>query len=94
MWKQLLEFGGKLLSLMQRVARQEEAATELRQEVKELNEKLDQLTQIVQHLAFEIVRDRDKAERDREIQRLQLENALMRSERGLPPGNQKTGPQE
>ena len=36
---------------------------------------------------FEIQRDRENTERDREIQQLRLENILLRFERGLPPGN-------
>jgi hypothetical protein len=93
MWKQLIDFGSKLFSLMQRVEKQEEANKELRQEIKELNQKLDQLVDIVQRLAFELLRDRENAERDREIQRLRLENALLHFERGLPPGGPKDDPQ-
>lgn len=84
MWKQLVEFGSKLLLLMQRVQKQEETSKELRQEIKELNQKVDQLSELLQRLAYELLRDRENAEPDREIQRLQLENALLRFERTLP----------
>jgi len=36
MWKHLIDFANKLFSLAQRLQKQEEAAKELRQEVKEL----------------------------------------------------------
>jgi hypothetical protein len=40
-----------------------------------------------QRLTYEFQRDRENAARDREIQRLQLENILLRSERRLSPGD-------
>jgi hypothetical protein len=43
----------------------------------------------VQRIAFEFERDRDNAARDREIQRLQPENVLLRFERGLPSGGRQ-----
>jgi predicted RNase H-like nuclease (RuvC/YqgF family) len=95
-WKQLLDFGNKLLALMRRVQTLEEENTairqdlkEVRQDIKDLNQKMDQLSAIVQRIAFEFERDRDNAARDREIQRLQLENVLLRFERGLPPGGRQ-----
>lgn len=98
MWKQLLDFGNKLLALMRRVQTLEEENTairqdlkEVRQDIKDLNQKMDQLTAIVQRVAFEFERERDNAARDREIQRLKLENVLLRFERGLPPGSRGQG---
>jgi predicted RNase H-like nuclease (RuvC/YqgF family) len=92
MWKQLLDFGNKLFALMRRTQKLEEENTalqqelkEVRQDIKELNQKVDQLSDLVQRLVFEFQRDRENAGRDREIQRLQLENILLRFERGLPP---------
>lgn len=85
MWKRLIELGGKLFSLVQRVTRLEESVAALRTETRDLNERVDELAGILQGIAFEMVREREKAERDREIQRLRLENALLRFERRLPP---------
>jgi hypothetical protein len=48
---------------------------------------MNDLTRVVERLAFEIHKDRENAQRDREIQQLCLENILLRFERGLPPGN-------
>ena len=85
MWKQFVEYATKVVTLTQRVQKQEETGKELRQEVKELSQKLDQLADFVRSLAFEFQRDRENAEKDREIQRLRLENILLRFDRGLPP---------
>src|SRR5204862_8058931 len=87
MWKQFIDYATKVVTLTQRVQKQEEATKELRQEVKELNQKVDQLSLFVHRMAFEFQRDRENAERDREIQRLRLENILLRFERSLPPGS-------
>lgn len=87
MWKQLIDIGNKLFTLMKRVEKLEEDSKGLHQDVKELNQKVDQLTELVQRLAFEFQRDRENAERDRQIQHLRLENILLRFERRLPPVN-------
>ena len=59
----------------------------MRQDIKDLQRRVDSLTDAVRDLAFELRRQRDNAERDQKILLLQLENALFRHERGLPPGN-------
>jgi site-specific recombinase len=56
-----------------------------RQEIKELNEKVDRLTEIVQRLAFELQRQSDKANTERRILLLEVENMLLRHRRDLPP---------
>ena len=101
MWKQLIDFGNKLFSLMRRTQKLEEDNTTIRLElkdirldIKELNQKVDQLSDVLQHFAFEFRRDRENAERDREIQRLSLENILLRFERGLPPVGQQNSEDE
>ncbi len=40
-----------------------------------------------QRLTYEVQRDRENADKDREIQRLRLENVLLRSDRMLLPVN-------
>ncbi len=85
MWKQFIDFGSRLFTLSQRAQKQEEISKELRQEIKEVNDKLDLLSDFVHRLALKFEHDRENAERDREIQRLRLENFLLRFERGLPP---------
>ena len=91
MWRQLIEFGNRLLSLARRVQQLEESNQQLRLElrdvradVKDRSQEDARLSEIVHVLAIELQRNRENAERDRAIQRLQLENTLLRFERGLP----------
>jgi hypothetical protein len=85
MWNKLLEFGKQLIALARDTQKCKEDIRELREDVKALNQKMDRLSELVQRLAFEFQRDRENAARDREIQRLRLENIILRAERGLPP---------
>ncbi len=91
MWKQFIEFATKLYTLTQRLQQQEDATKELRQEIRDLNQKVGQVSDLLQRLAFEFQRDREKSERDREIQRLRLENALLHFERTLPDRGKSEG---
>ena len=56
-------------------------------ELKEQQRTLNDLTMIVQRLAFEQERQRENEIHEREKLALRLENILLRSERALPPGN-------
>jgi predicted RNase H-like nuclease (RuvC/YqgF family) len=84
-WQRIIELGAKLFSFTQRMKDQDEEISSLKARVGELGDRLDELTAAVKHLAYEVAKDRETAVRDREIQRLQLENALLRFERRLPP---------
>ena len=86
MWKQFIDYATKVATLTQRVQKQEDATKELRQEIKELNQKFIELYEIVRQLAYDFERERDKAESEREMQRLRLENIVLRSDRLLLPG--------
>jgi hypothetical protein len=79
MFKQTTEFVGSLLFLSRDTRENKEAIEQLRREMHEMADKLEKL-------AFEIQRinDREKLEREKLV--LQLENALLRIERRLPPG--------
>ena len=79
MFKQIIEFIGNLLFLYRNTQENTEAISQLRRE-------MDEMTDKVQKLASEIQRinDREKLEREKLV--LQLENALLRIERRLPPG--------
>ena len=94
MWKQILEFSNKLISLMRRVQKLEEDNRELRQELKELSQKVDRLTDIVQRVAYEFQRDRENAASERKILLLEIENRFLRFERGLLPGDKRADGQE
>lgn len=79
MWKQLLNFGKQIISLTRKTQEHDADIKEIRQELRALSETLQQMQ-------FEQRHDRDMAARDRENLLLRLENYLLRSERGLPPG--------
>src|SRR5438093_2787983 len=101
MWKQLLDFGRRIVSLSTRVDRVEEEAKSLRQtaqrmerELIELNRKFDALLAVVQHLNARIDHERENAQRDREILALRLDNELLRFQRRLASGDQGDKPPE
>lgn len=84
MWKQIAELGGKLLFLLKRIQQLEEGLVEVKQAITAVNGKLDRLTDAVDGIISRMEYERENAEKDRQILRLQLENALLRFERGLP----------
>ena len=79
MFKQLTELVANLLFLVRDTRENKEAITQIRHETHEL-------TDAVEKLSFEVQRlgEREKLEREKLV--LQLENALLRIERRLPPG--------
>ena len=79
MWRELLDYGRRLFSLQGRVAQHDE-------KLKELRKDLDALTDLVREYRHEQLRDQAVAEKNRENLVLRLENAMLRMERGLPPG--------
>ena len=79
MFKQLTEFIGNLLFLTRDTRENKEAIEHLRHEMHELATSLEKLSHEVQRLG-----DREKLEREKLV--LQLENALLKIERRLPPG--------
>jgi archaellum component FlaC len=81
MWREIYDYGKQLLSLARTTEQNQEDIEELRQEIKEL-------TAVVQRLAFEFQRLSENEKHERDKMMLQLENHLLRSERGLPPGRQ------
>ncbi len=90
MWKSVLEFGKRLVGLMQKSLQHEEDIKKLQQSDKAKDERMERLTAAVQRLAFELEQDRNLSVRDRENLILRLENTLLRSERSLPPGQSNT----
>ena len=87
MWKQLLEVGKRLASLIQKTQHHDEAIHKLQQYETERDDRIERLAEAIQKLSFAIQHDRDVYERDRENLLLKLENALLRYERRLPrPG--------
>lgn len=79
MWKRLYRLAQRFLIFAQQAERNQIEIQELRHEVKEL-------AGVVQRLIVELHRLRDHDAHEREKLALQLENALLRFERRLPPG--------
>lgn len=93
MWKNIVDYSTRLISVVQKQKKHEEDIKTLTGEVKKLREEFRDLTRVVERLAYEIQRDRDKTEADKRILLLEIENRFLRSERGLPPApplNDKT----
>jgi chromosome segregation ATPase len=103
MWEKVVSLTKQLLAVVQKQKKHEEDIKELRQEVKDIRQELTAvreemnqiryefgaLTRVVERLAIELQHDRENAAREREIQRLHLENILLRHEHGLPPSDQQ-----
>jgi chromosome segregation ATPase len=94
MVKQILEFAKQVASLTRDVQQTKTDVAELRQELKEVRQDIAGIQKDVQQtwdairtLAFEVQRQRDNEAHEREKLVLRLENALLRSERGIPPGS-------
>ncbi len=85
MWKHIGEFGRKLVTIMQRVQKFEDSDNELRAELRNPNLTVDQLTEVVQRLAYELQRERENAASERRILLLEIDNRCLRFERLLPP---------
>jgi hypothetical protein len=86
-WKQIWEFGRQIFALSSRVQKLEDETEalhhglkEARDEIREINRKLDALVLVLQRLDMQ-------QQHDRENLALRLENALLRFERRLPPGS-------
>jgi archaellum component FlaC len=84
MLKQIMELARLLWSLGQETQENKQAIKELREELNRRDERLRELTQIVQQLAFELQRLKENEAHEREKWALRTENALLRLERRLP----------
>jgi regulator of replication initiation timing len=90
MWKKLYELLERLVTLSQRVSRQEKQVEELRQEMREL-------TGMMHRLAIEVNRLADRQTSEREKMQLWVENQMLKFERRLPParsGNKEPSEEE
>jgi hypothetical protein len=95
MWKEILDYGRKLISIQRAVDTHDADIKDIRAELKQNTIELQALSQLVREYRHEqekdralMEKDRAAAEKDREILMLRLENLLLRSERALPPGKQ------
>lgn len=88
MWKQLIDFGQRLISINRKTEEHGEDLKTLRQDIKEIRQELRMIAESLQQVRFDQQRDRENAAADRKILLLEVHNALLRYERRLPPGHQ------
>ena len=86
MFKQIYAIAKQLLMLTEDMQKN-------KADIKELRHELKDPTEIVQQLKFEMQRNRENETHEREKLMLRLENALLRFERRLPAGGQENDPQ-
>lgn len=105
MLKPVLDFGKQLLSLARDVQQSKEDIKQLNQEAKEIRKELAdlrqemnqtrlefaELTRVVERLAFESQRTREKTDAEARLLRLEMENLMLRYGRGLPPADKSAG---
>ncbi|GEM_PF-1193920 len=88
MWDKIWDYTKRVATLTRQTEENTKAITDIRealkkgdQEDKALNEKMNRVTEVLQRIGFEFQRDREKAETERQMQLLRLENTLLRSDR-------------
>lgn len=93
MWEKFWNYVTWLTSVNHKTEKNTDGIAEIREELRDFdrndktaNQKIDSMTQTLQKLVFEHLRDRENAETEREMQRLQLENILLRADQRLLPG--------
>ena len=89
MWKRLLEFGSRLITVSQKLQQHDEDVKQLRQDIKQLSQRVDQLSEALQRALFELQRTQERSETAHRILLLEVKNELLRFERRLPPGRVK-----
>ncbi len=82
-WKQALEMARTLLRIMDELK-------QTRTEIKEIRQEMQEMSDAIQRLAFELKRMQEREEAERRILKLEIENQLLRAERGLPTAKAET----
>lgn len=89
MWKNIFEILRQILTLTEKTQKNTADIKDLREELKnfstETKTEFQNLRSAIERLAFEIQRLSERETHEREKLILQLENRLLRRERGLPP---------
>ncbi len=93
MWDKIWDYTKRVAALTRQTEENTKAIAEIREalkrgdlEDKALNEKMNRVTEVLQRIGFEFQHDREKAETERQMQLLRLENIMLRSDRRLLPG--------
>ena len=87
MWKQLADLMAQLFTFARDIQQNKSDIKELREELKATQQEMRQLALVVERLMYEVRRSTKHAESDREKVALQLEVALLKFERRLPPAS-------
>lgn len=89
MWKQFFELMRQMLRLTEDTQQNRADLKELQKELRDFSvvveREIHELRRAVERLAYEIQRVSDRETSEREKLALELENRLLRAERGLPP---------
>lgn len=89
MWKQLLESFGRILRFAEQVQRNQQSIKDLEKEQRDLAHSFERESyeqrRAIERLAAALERLSEREEAERRILKLELENQLLRQERGLPP---------
>jgi hypothetical protein len=88
-WERLFEFMRQYFNLAEKQRRQEDEIHELQRQLRDLSqtnaEENRALRSLVERLVIELRHSQEREEAERKILKLELENHLLRQERGLPP---------
>ena len=84
MWKQLADYIKQVFLVQQETQKNKTDIVELRQELKEVQKELRNLTAAMQQIAHEIIRNHQNEAHKREKMALRFEIELLRSGRQLP----------
>jgi hypothetical protein len=92
MWKQLLDFVWQALHLAEDTERNQQSIEELEKTQRDFATSMEQQIyeqrRAIERLAAALERLSEREETERRILKLELENQLLRQERGLPPAKQ------
>ena len=94
MWQRIYELFASVFTLTQRLERVEREQKDLRQELKEVSALVQRLAYELQRINDELRRTSEREEAERRILKLELENQLLRTERGLPPAGSREPDEE
>lgn len=88
MWKKLLDIVRDVFELRQQVKRHDQRLDNLTDYVGKLSDENRSLADRVLRLEMQLQHQKEQHTTERENFRLQLENLVLRMQRGLPPGEQ------
>jgi hypothetical protein len=89
MWKKLLELVRDVFDLRRQVKGHDQRLTDLTDSVGRLSDENRSLADRVLRLELQLQHQKEQQTTERENFRLQLENLVLRLQRGLPPGEQQ-----